>query len=53
MIVETILLTLIILNLVAMSVSAFQGRNNLLLALAILQTILSIVFLLKVTGLQL
>ncbi len=44
MIVKIILLILIILNLALISVLSFLGKKNLLLAFAILEAILSIIF---------
>ncbi|MBS3163180.1 hypothetical protein J4427_00635 [Candidatus Woesearchaeota archaeon] len=44
MIFEVLLLVLIILNLVLISITAFLGKKNILLMLAILEAILAIVF---------
>ncbi len=49
MILQIVLLTVIILNLAAVSVSAFMGKKNLLLVLAIVEAVLAIIFAILVT----
>ena len=44
MIFKIILLSLIILNIVGMSVSAFLGKKNLLLVLAVFEAMLGVLF---------
>lgn len=49
MIIEILLLSVIILNLIAVSICAFLKKKNLLLALAIVEAVLAILFALRVT----